>query len=352
MTIHTPDMGGATMHTQSARPAAAWVKILAQYREPNTARSVFEVAVSLLPFLAIWALAWWALSFSALLAFALAAVNGLFLVRLFCIQHDCGHGAFFHNRFLSDWTGRLLGVLTLTPYDVWRKSHSMHHSAAGNLDRRGMGDVMTLTVSEYRARSAFGRLKYRLYRNPFVLFVLGPAYLFFLENRLPHGQLRKSWQCWTSALATNAALALLVLGVVYFGGLSLLFVVFIPTTLIAATLGVWLFYVQHQFENTHWDIAENWSLHEAALLGSSHYVMPAILQWFTANIGIHHVHHLYSRIPFYRLSEVIRDHAELAQAQRLSIRESIACARLHLWDEHQRKLLSFGQMRRAYGAIA
>ncbi|WP_299408477.1 fatty acid desaturase [uncultured Roseobacter sp.] len=335
----------------ASKPAAAWVSILAKYRDPNPARSTFEIAVSLIPFLAIWAIAWWLLSISYWAAFALACLNGLFLVRLFCIQHDCGHGSFFANRVLSDWTGRALGVLTLTPYDVWRRSHAFHHASAGNLDKRGMGDVVTLTVDEYRARGWFGRLRYRAYRNPLVLFVLGPAYLFYLENRLPFGMMDDGWRIWLSSMGTNLGVALTVGLIVYFGGLMPLLLVFVPTTLVAATLGVWLFYVQHQFEETQWDQPEDWALHEAALHGSSHYVMPGILQWFTANIGIHHVHHLYSRIPFYRLKEVLRDHSELAEAQRLSIRESIACARLHLWDEKQRRLLSFRQMRAAYGVI-
>ncbi|MGB7243124.1 MAG: fatty acid desaturase [Sulfitobacter sp.] len=330
--------------------AASWIKVLSQYRQPSTGRSIFEMAISLLPFMALWALAWWMLSYSYLVSFLIASANGLFLVRIFCIQHDCGHGSFFDNRQVSDWVGRALGILTLTPYDVWRRSHSMHHASSGNLDRRGMGDVTTLTVAEYRARSWFGRLQYRVYRNPLVLFVLGPTYTFILENRLPVGFFKSGWQFWVSALGTNLGIAAVLTVIVYFGGLMPLLLVFLPSTVMAATLGVWLFYVQHQFEETHWDVAENWTVHEAALHGSSHYVMPGILQWFTANIGIHHVHHLYARIPFYRLTEVLRDHKELAQAQRLSIAESIACARLHLWDEHQRRLLSFRQMRAEYGA--
>ncbi|TMM52823.1 fatty acid desaturase [Sulfitobacter sabulilitoris] len=351
MISQTISTGEAVAAPPAPRAAASWVKTLSQYRQPDPARSAFEVAVSLLPFLALWALAWWATSVSSLLALAIACLNGLFLVRLFCIQHDCGHGAFFANRRLSDWTGRALGVLTLTPYDVWRRSHAIHHSATGNLDKRGFGDVKTLTVAEYRSRGWAGRLAYRVYRNPLVLFVLGPVYVFYLENRIPVNFMRGGWQIWTSALGTNLAIAACVWGIVYFGGWSTLLLVFVPTTLIAATLGVWLFYVQHQFEETHWSADKDWALHDAALHGSSHYVMPRVLQWFTANIGIHHVHHLYSRIPFYRLTDVLRDHSELAQAQRLSIRESIACARLHLWDEGERRLLSFRQMRRRYGAV-
>lgn len=349
MTSNTP-FDGATAVASAQKSAARWVKELAKYRDPDPARSAFEIAVSVIPFLGIWAIAWWMLSYSYLAAFLLACVNGLFLVRLFCIQHDCGHGSFFANRTLSDWIGRALSVFTLTPYDIWRKSHALHHSSAGNLDKRGIGDVMTLTVEEYRARNWRGRLAYRAYRNPLVLFVLGPAYVFLLENRIPFNFMNEG-RYWFSALATNAAIAVVITGIIYFGGLMPVLLVFIPTTLMAATLGMWLFYVQHQFEETHWDQAEDWGLHDAALHGSSHYVLPGVLQWFSANIGIHHVHHLYSRIPFYRLTEVLRDHAELAQAQRMSISESFACARLHLWDERQRRLLSFRQMRATYGKI-
>ena len=346
MTSKTP-FDGATPVAAKPVSAAGWVRILAQYREPNAGRSFFEIAVSIIPFVAIWSLAWGTLSISYLAAFALACANGLFLVRLFCIQHDCGHGSFFANRTLSDWTGRAIGVLTLTPYDVWRKSHAMHHAGAGNLERRGMGDVMTLTVEEYRARGWFGKLKYRAYRNPVVLFLLGPAYVFYLENRLPLGFMKSGWRVWISSLGTTIGAAAMIGLIVWFGGLVPLLLIFVPTTLVAAMLGVWLFYVQHQFEETHWDQPDDWDVHDAALHGSSHYVMPRWLQWFTANIGIHHVHHLYSRIPFYRLTEVLRDHGELAQAQRMSIRQSLASARLHLWDEKQRRLLSFAEAKTA-----
>ncbi len=213
----------AAPDTEDAR---LWVRILANYREPSHARSVFELFVTLIPFLAIWALALWCLSFSYLLAAALSIFNGLFLVRLFVIQHDCGHGSFFRNRLLNDWIGRALGVVTVTPYDVWRRTHAVHHASAGNLDKRGMGDVMTLTVSEYQNLSRFGQLKYRLYRNPFVLFVLGPSYLFFLENRLPLGLMRAGWRYWVSAMGTNVVLAVVLGGLVYFVGLAAILLVF------------------------------------------------------------------------------------------------------------------------------
>jgi omega-6 fatty acid desaturase (delta-12 desaturase) len=326
--------------------ARDWVKVLSEYREPDVWRSSFELAVTLGPFVLLWALAWWSLSFSPWLTFALALCNGAFLVRLFAIQHDCGHAAFFKNRTMSDWLGRMLGVLTLTPYDVWRRSHSIHHSSSGNLGRRGMGDVHTLTVAEYRALSPLRRLGYRMYRNPVVLFGLGPFYLFFLQNRLPLGLTDKA-KYWVCAMATNAAILAALAVIFYFGGAMPILLIFLPTTILAATAGVWLFYVQHQFEETHWRDDPEWDLHDAALHGSSHYVLPPVLQWLSANIGIHHVHHLYSRIPFYRLPEVLRDHATLAESNRMTIRASLANARLHLWDEKSRKLLSFAQARQA-----
>jgi omega-6 fatty acid desaturase (delta-12 desaturase) len=330
--------------------AREWVRQLAKYRDPRLARSIFEISVTALAFVSLWAAAWWALSISYLLAVVIAMANGLFLVRLFAIQHDCGHSAFFTNRHTGDWVGRVLGVMTLTPYDVWKRTHSIHHSSSGNLDKRGMGDVYTLTVDEYRALPRLRRLQYRMYRHPLVLFALGPSFLFLLTNRLPFG-LMKSVKYWFSAMSTNLAIAVVLGVILWFGGWQPLVLIFLPTSLVGATVGIWLFFVQHQFENANWDHDENWEMHDAAFHGSSHYVMPKWLQWMTANIGIHHVHHLYSRIPFYRMTEVLRDHPVLATAQRLTIRESLGCVKLQLWDERQRKLLSYAQARAAYGSI-
>ncbi len=339
-----PQNSGSARSHSDVKDARDWLKILSRYRDPDARRSTFELAVTLGPFLALWALAWLALSISPWLTFALSLCNAAFLLRLFAIQHDCGHGAFFKNRTLGDALGRVLGVLTLTPYDVWRRSHSIHHASSGNLGRRGIGDIHTLTVTEYRARSAFGRLKYRLYRNPIVLFGLGPGYLYFLQNRLPLGLMANA-RYWFSAMATNAAIFVALGAIFYFGGIMPILLIFVPSTLLAAMAGVWLFYVQHQFEATNWESDDDWDLHHAALHGSSHYVLPSVLQWLSANIGIHHVHHLYSRIPFYRLPEVLRDHAVLSDNNRMTIRESFANARLHLWDERSKRLLSFAEAR-------
>ena len=329
----------------ATRSARDWVQILARYRDPSTLRSIWELGVTLVSYFALWALALFALQFHWGWAVIPAMLNGGFIVRLFAIQHDCGHGAFFPNRTWNDWVGRAIGVLTLTPYDVWRKQHAIHHSASGNLDRRGIGDVLTLTVAEYTARSAWGRFTYRLYRHPVVMFGLGPAWLFVFNNRLPVGLMTAGWRYWISSMATNVVV-IATLAVLYLiGGWAAVFAIWLPTVLTGATIGVWLFYVQHQFEETHWETEPQWDVHHAALHGSSHYVLPRPLQWMTANLGMHHVHHLYSRLPFYRLPEVLRDFPPLAAAQRMTIRQSLVNVRLHLWDEKGRRLLTWRQAR-------
>lgn len=319
-----------------------WTQLLGPYRKPSHMRSIAELAITFVPLAALWTAAWFTFSLGHGWASLLIAIPAAgFLVRLFMIQHDCGHGTFFANRRANDWIGRLIGALTLTPYDFWRHTHAIHHATSGNLDRRGIGDVDTLTVREYLARSRWGRLKYRLYRHPLVMFGIGPAYLFLLQHRLPVGLMRHGWQPWASTMFTNLGVALIVTALVWFIGLKAFLMVHLPIMLLAATAGVWLFYVQHQFEHTAWDRDRNWSVHQAALLGSSHYDLPVLLRWFTANIGIHHVHHLCSRIPYYRLPHVLRDHPELREIGRLTLRESFGCVRLVLWDDVQRRLVSF-----------
>lgn len=327
--------------TKAEKTAREWMVILARYRNPSNWRSSFELAVTVIPFVTLWVAACWALQYSYIAAFLISAVNGAFLLRLFIIQHDCGHASFVANRTLSDWIGRALGVLTLTPYDVWKRTHALHHGHAGDLDHRGIGDVMTLTVDEFRARGIWGRLTYRAYRHPLTLFVLGPSYLFLLQNRLPFGLMKSGAKYWVSSMGSNIATAAALFAIYWFLGLGAVFLVFLPTTIVAASVGVWLFYVQHQFEHTMWDKHDEWDLHEAALQGSSHYDLPVVLRWLTGNIGIHHVHHLYSRIPFYRLPEVLRDHNELVEQSRLTMWESFKCASLDLWDEKSRRLVSF-----------
>ncbi|GHG98197.1 hypothetical protein GCM10010961_33320 [Pseudodonghicola xiamenensis] len=295
--------------------------------------------------MALWAVASWALSISTALAIILALANAAFLVRLFMFQHDCGHGSLFRSRCLCDWIGRVIGVLTLTPYDVWRKTHALHHATTGNLDHRGVGDIPILTVSEYQDKSRLGRAGYRLIRNPVFLFGVVPFYTFFLQNRLPVHLMRSGWRYWLSAMGTNLAIGLSLMTIIWLGGWDVLLFVFLPTMFLAAVTGMWFFYVQHQFEDTSWQHDGDWNIQDAALHGSSHYALPGILRWISANIGVHHVHHLASRIPFYRLDEVIRNHDVLAQTKRITLWESFRCARLHLWDEQRHRLLSFAEAR-------
>jgi omega-6 fatty acid desaturase (delta-12 desaturase) len=328
--------------------ATAWSKTLAPYREPKTSRSIFEIVVTVGPLLAIWAVAWalhahgwwWA-------ALVLTVPAAGFLVRLFMIQHDCGHGSFFGPRQANEWVGRVIGVFTLTPYDYWRQTHAIHHATSGNLDRRGLGAIETLTVDEYAALSPRRQLGYRLYRHPLVMFGLGPAFVFFLMQRLPVGMMRQGWQPWVSVMGNGAAVLVGLGGLVWIFGAARVLIVNVVTMLLAATIGVWLFYVQHQFEGAVWSRNGVWKRDHAALEGSSHYDLPPVLRWFTANIGIHHVHHLSSRIPFYRLSKVLKDHPELVPVSRVRLWESFRCARLALWDEAAGRLVSFREARRA-----
>ncbi|WP_205598004.1 fatty acid desaturase [Caulobacter sp. 17J65-9] len=280
---------------------------------------------------------WWGL----LLTIPAAA----FLVRLFMIQHDCGHGAFFRRRATNDWVGRVAGVLTLTPYDCWRRLHASHHAGSGNLERDAFGGIETLAVADYLALSWPRRLRYRLFRHPLVQLGLGPAYLFLLQQRVPFGLMRKGWRPWGSAMGTNLAfVGFAAAGAALFGAKAFLLAYFV-TLMLAATAGVWLFYVQHQFERTFWARDADWDLHVAALHGSSYYDLPQPLRWFTADIGVHHVHHLNSRIPFYRLREVLRDRPELATCGRLGLIESVRSVRLALWDEETGRLIAFRDLR-------
>ncbi len=331
------------------KAAAADLRTLTQalvrYRKPHHGRSVIEILITIVPFVLLWLGMWFALRVGYGVYLLLAVPAAGLLVRLFMIQHDCGHGSFFRNRLANDWVGRVIGVLTLTPYDFWRRTHAVHHASSGNLDRRGMGDVDTLTVDEYLSRSRWGRLRYRLYRHPLVMFGVGPVYLFFLQHRLPIGLMRGGWQPWLSTMATNLGIFLLASVAIQAVGVVAFLLVSLPIVLIGASLGVWLFYVQHQFEHSFWARDKTWNVQTAGLHGSSHYDLPLVLRWFTANIGVHHIHHLCSRIPYYRLPLALRHHPDLAKIGRLTLRQSLSCVRLVLWDEAARRLISFRELR-------
>lgn len=308
---------------------------------------MFEIIVTAAPFAVLWLAIWAAWEFGyGWVSLLLAVPAAAFLVRLFMIQHDCGHGSFFKNRWANDWVGRVIGVLTLTPYDAWKRAHAIHHGTSGNLDKRGTGDLETLTVREYQALTLPGRIRYRLYRNPAVLFVLGPLYMFGLRHRLPLGTTLANWRGWISPMATNIAIAAVVVAMIWLVGVKVFLLTQIPITMIAGSIGIWLFFIQHQFDDTFWAENGEWNVHEAALKGSSYYVLPGVLRWFTANIGIHHVHHLYARIPYYRLPQVLREQMRLAEVSRVSLFESVRCARLALWDDAAKRLITFREARR------
>lgn len=313
---------------------------VATFRASSRARGTVQLVTTLLPLAALFTVMYLSLERAYWLTLALTPLAAGFLVRSFIIMHDCAHGSFFPSRRANEITGFLTGLITLTPFAQWRRDHALHHASSGDLDRRGHGDVLTLTVAEYRARDWWGRLKYRAFRHPFVLFCLGPLYLLVSQRWRGRSTATKTMQV-NSVHVTNAAI--LVVG----GLLSLAFgfievlTVYFPALFLAAAAGIWLFYVQHQFEHTVWDGDADWNFHTAALHGSSYYDLPPVLRWFTANIGVHHVHHLSSRIPFYRLPDVLRAHPELASLGRLTLGQSLATTRLRLWDEAERRLVRF-----------
>ncbi len=329
----------------AADDARSWLKNLVPYQTPNLARSIFEIVITVGLFVACWVLMWLALGVSYWISLALVLPAAGLLVRLFVIQHDCGHGAFFKNRTVNDWVGRVIGIFTLTPYDFWKRTHAIHHAGTGNLDRRGLGDIDTLTVREYEALSPGRKLLYRVYRNPVVLFAIGPAYQFFLQHRLPIGLMRRGWTPWVSTMATNVGIVVVVALGMWLAGVQEFLIIQVPVMLLATSIGVWMFYVHHQYENTYWDHETDWSRAEAALHGSSHYDLPGVLRWISGNIGVHHVHHLSSRIPFYKLYDVLRDHPELVNVGRITLMESFRCVPLTLWDEDTRQLISFREQR-------
>jgi acyl-lipid omega-6 desaturase (Delta-12 desaturase) len=314
---------------------------LAAYRQPNLVKSLWQLANSAVLFLGTWALMYILLDVSYLWTLALAVPAAFFLMRLFIIQHDCGHGSFFKSTRLANAVGRVIGVLTLTPYAYWRKTHAIHHATSGHLEHRGFGDIDTMTVNEYLALSRKDRLRHRLYRNPFVLFGVGAAVHFLVLHRLPWRAPKEWTRERASIVLTNVAIACVVLTAGLALGWRELLMVQLPITLVASSIGVWLFYVQHQFEDTYWERDPAWTYDDAALHGSSYLDLPAPLRWATGNIGLHHVHHLNARIPNYRLTEVLHDNPELEKVSRLTLGQSLRCAFLALWDESSRKLVGF-----------
>lgn len=315
-------------------------------RDSDTTSSLLQFLVTFAGFAALLAMMTMAAHDRYWLTLLLAIPTAGLLVRLFIVQHDCGHGAFFRSRQANEILGRFISVFTLTPYDHWKRSHAMHHATSGNLDRRGDGDVPTMTVKEYQALSPLGRLGYRLFRSPLIMIIIGAPVNFIILQRLPLGRALRDRESLRSILGLNLALVIAFGPAMALLGVATVLAVYLPMMILAAWVGGWLFYVQHQFEDTYWTRDGDWDFYRAAMAGSSYFELPRVLQWFTGNIGLHHIHHMCSRIPNYRLQDCINAFPELRDAaKRIGIRDSMKCWRYALWDEEKNLLVGFADLR-------
>ena len=338
-------MAKSVTNPNSAPQSQSWQKAVAEYQTPHTWRSWWQVINTLVPFFLLWILMVLSLEVSYWLTLLLAIPTAGFFARTFIIFHDCGHGSFFKSKRANDTLGFITGILTLTPYYRWRHDHAVHHASVGDLDRRGVGDIMTLTVKEYQQKSGWDRLVYRVTRHPLALFTVGPLGLFIINNRFStrtSGKRERYSVYWT-----NLALLVIVLLMSVTIGLKAFFLVLLPVMILGTTAGIWLFYVQHQFEGVYWERHERWDYLSAALKGSSYYKLPRLLQWFSGNIGFHHIHHVSPRIPNYFLEKCHRDNPMFQGVKTLTLLSSMRCMFLSLWDEDKNELVSFGDLKKA-----
>ena len=326
------------------RPPADWRAAVAPYVGPDASRALAQLATTLVLLALSFTIAYLLSARSVVAALAMAPLSAGLLVRTFIVMHDCAHGSFLPWRRASDFVGFVTGVLTLTPFDQWRRDHALHHASSGDLDRRGHGDIPTLTVREYLARSPRGRLAYRAVRHPATLLLGGPLHLMISQRFRPRSKATGARQV-ESVWATNVAIVVAAAAAVALFGWRSLLIVYLPAFYLAAMAGVWLFYVQHQFEDAYWESAGDWDYATAALHGSSHLVLPPVLQWFTGSIGLHHVHHLAPRIPNYRLQRCHDATPLLQEAPVLTLRTGVSALRLALWDEERRRLVRFSDLR-------
>jgi omega-6 fatty acid desaturase (delta-12 desaturase) len=336
---------GKVMEARAARPT--WVSGLNRFEKPVAWKVVVQLVDTVLPFLGLMVLMYmtvgWGLPYWVTLLIAIPA--GAFMLRTFIFFHDCCHGSFVASPLALKLIGNVLGVLVLTPFADWRHSHGMHHSTAGNLDRRGIGDVWTMTVDEYAASGWFRKSLYRFYRYPAVMFILGPFLSFVIMNRIPSRD--ASTARIRSVILTNLALAVIIVAIGLTAGFKAFLMVQLPILLVGGPAGVWLFYVQHQFDPSYWARNGEWESMDAAMLGSSYYKLPAALQWISASIGLHHVHHLKPRIPNYNLQQAVDATPELQLPNALTLRKSLGAVHYKVWDEKEKTLLSFREMTRA-----
>jgi omega-6 fatty acid desaturase (delta-12 desaturase) len=325
-----------------------WRESLTGYAQPHVGRAALDIATSIVPYVGLCALMYVCLDVSYLLVLALAVPAAGCAVRTFIVFHDCGHGSFLPSKRVNGWVGAVAGLVVYMPYRWWRHDHAVHHATAGDLDRRGVGDVQTLTVGEYGRLTWLRRLGYRMFRNPLVMFGLGPIVTLLLTPRVFSRAARPRIR--RSVIGTNIGLVFLFGGISWIAGWQALLLVQVPVFMLAGSVGIWLFYVQHQFEDTYWQSSDTWNYAEAALRGSSYLKLPKILQFFTGNIGVHHVHHLNARIPNYNLQRAHDENPVFHDVPTLSIAEGLRAVRLKLWDEDSRRLLTFAEARRLHGS--
>jgi len=316
-----------------------------KYQYSNYSHALFQLIFNLLGLFCAYTLEFYFINYSLILFFLAMFMSAIFVLRIFIIQHDCVHWSFFKSPHANNTLGIFLGVLTMTPFYCWRRFHLQHHAHVGNLDKRGMGDINMLTVKEYVMLPWYKKLAYRLYRNPIILFIIGPALLFCIRQRFTY-YIPKTWKRERqSVYITNILLACVFVLAYILPKVSILIIFFLFAEIIAASLGVWLFYVQHQFKGSYWKRAYDWSYIDAAIDGSSYYELPKILHWLTSYIGFHHIHHLNPKIPNYNLKKCFVENIDLQNVKKVSILESLLNTRLKLWDESSQSMIKFCQLR-------
>jgi acyl-lipid omega-6 desaturase (Delta-12 desaturase) len=334
-----PDSPPAKNHVDNA----GWKEIVAKYQKPSTWRALWQIIDTLVPYVALWYLMYLCRPISWWLVVPMAILAGGLLVRVFIIFHDCGHGSFFKSRGANDAVGFIAGILTFTPYYHWRWEHAIHHGSAGHLDKRGTGDVWTMTVQEYLESSRWKKFAYRLARNPFILFVLAPIFLFLIRQRFPSPKASRRER--HSVYMMNLGILGMAIALSWTFGIWAYLLIQLIILMVAGGAGVWLFYVQHQFEGVYWERGEDWSFVAAALEGSSFYKLPRVLQWFSGNIGFHHIHHLSPRIPNYYLEKCHKANPLFQEIKPIKLFPSFKSLTFRLWDEKRKKLVGYSHLR-------
>lgn len=321
---------------------ANFSKNISNYSKPEISKSVWQIINTFIPYVGLWLLIIWSLSVSYWITAGLIVVAAGFLVRLFIIFHDCGHGSFFKSKKANRAVGMFFGILAFTPYDKWHNEHMQHHATVGNLDKRGVGDIWTMTSEEYLAAGKWLRFRYRLYRNPLIMFGVGSLYIFVFKNRFPNSDSdrKEKINIWF----TNAALLALFAIMGSLIGFFTFLIIQLSIVYLAAIAGLWLFYLQHQYEEVSWVRSSDWNYLKIALDGSSFVKFPKVLQWFSGNIGFHHIHHINARIPNYKLEKVYNENPVFKQVEPVTFLKSLKTLKLRLWDEKLQRLIGFNDL--------